>query len=67
MATGGAKKPSATEARLEGRIAELERKIAELSEQARMLETRVRDHEARLDERIQKIANLIATTQAGRI
>ncbi|MGH7778343.1 MAG: hypothetical protein ACREQR_00740 [Candidatus Binataceae bacterium] len=67
MANEGAKKLSASETRIEGRIAELERKIAALSEQARMLEAHVREHEARLGERLQKIANLVATSQAGRI
>ncbi|HVA80383.1 MAG TPA: hypothetical protein VNF29_05620 [Candidatus Binataceae bacterium] len=65
MANAGTKKPTARET--EARIAELERKLAELSEQARVLDAHVHEHEARLDERIQKIANLIATTQAGRL
>lgn len=67
MSNGGAKKSSGNEARLETRIAELERKVSELSEQALVLEAHVREHEVRLEARVQKIADLIATSQAGRI
>ncbi len=67
MSNGGTKKSSGNEARLETRIAELERKLSELSEQTMALEAHVREHEVRLEARVQKIADLIATSQAGRI
>ncbi len=59
MANSGGKKQGVnreTDSQLEARVSQLERDLASL-----------REHAAQLDERLQKMANLIATTQAGRL